>query len=208
MIQCPMAYDPDDLLTFTAIDFETANYRQASACALGIVRVEGGEIVSVEEHYIRPEPLEIPENFIRIHGITPERVRSEPQFWELWEKFNLPGEATFIAAHNVPFDMGVLGASLDMAGIPRPRLLTLDSLKVAKKAWPEITRRNLAALSAYLEIELDHHNAASDARACALILLRAFRKWGFSLTGDLKKKGLQLSPWPLQPELTQVKAKR
>ena len=194
-----MSYDPEDLLTFTAIDFETANYRRASACALGIVRVEGGEIVSQDEYYIRPEPLEIPPNFTRIHGITPAMVRNKPQFWELWESFNLPGDATFITAHNAPFDLGVLGASLDQVGLPRPSLLSLDSLKVAKKAWPEVTRRNLASISSYLDIDLNHHNAASDARACALILLRAFRKWGISLVRELHDHGLQLSPWSREP---------
>ena len=191
-----MFYDPEDLLTFTSIDFETANYRQSSACALGIVRVEAGEIASIEEYYIRPEPLDIPPNFTQIHGITPGRVRNEPQFWELWERFNIPGEATFLCAHNAPFDLGVLGSSLDQGGIPRPEFHYMDSLKVAKKAWPELTRRNLAACAGYLDIELDHHNAASDARACALILLRAFRKWGISLVSELKFHGLQLNSWP------------
>jgi DNA polymerase III subunit epsilon len=33
---------------FAALDFETADYQQDSACALGLVRVEAGRIVQRE----------------------------------------------------------------------------------------------------------------------------------------------------------------
>jgi len=42
------------MTTFAAIDFETANYSPDSACAVGLVAVEGGRVVRREYHLIRP----------------------------------------------------------------------------------------------------------------------------------------------------------
>lgn len=39
---------------FVAIDFETADQGADSACAVGLVKVEGGRIVRSESHLIRP----------------------------------------------------------------------------------------------------------------------------------------------------------
>jgi DNA polymerase-3 subunit epsilon len=43
-------------MRFTAIDFETANADRGSACAVGLVVVEDGQIVSRTSQLIRPEP--------------------------------------------------------------------------------------------------------------------------------------------------------
>jgi DNA polymerase-3 subunit epsilon len=41
---------------FAAIDFETANYNPSSVCSVGIVIVQGGQIVEKIYRLIRPEP--------------------------------------------------------------------------------------------------------------------------------------------------------
>ena len=63
-------------LDFTAIDFETANSSNASACAVGLVRVRGGEVVDKTGWLIRP-PAGHDAFFelnTRIHGIRAEVV--------------------------------------------------------------------------------------------------------------------------------------
>ena len=40
--------------SFAAIDFETADYGSDSACAVGVVRVEGGRIAKRYQALIRP----------------------------------------------------------------------------------------------------------------------------------------------------------
>jgi DNA polymerase-3 subunit epsilon len=39
-------------MNFVAIDFETANYQPDSACAVGLVKVVGGEIVSYGGNWV------------------------------------------------------------------------------------------------------------------------------------------------------------
>jgi len=102
--------------TFAAIDFETANHDPASACAVGIVIATDGRIVHREHRLIRPPTRDFA--FTHIHGLTWSRVRRAEDFGAVWPGLSRRlGTVEFFAAHNAPFDRGVL-AVLD------PRLQT------------------------------------------------------------------------------------
>ncbi|MDF3024853.1 MAG: polymerase epsilon subunit-like 3-5 exonuclease, partial [Alphaproteobacteria bacterium] len=47
------------------------------------------------------------------------------------------------------------------------------TVNVARSKWPELANHKLNTVSKHLNIELNHHDAASDAHACANIYLRA-----------------------------------
>lgn len=159
------------MTTFLALDFETANHAPDSACALGMSVVADGRIVEETAFLIRPPSREF--FFSYIHGLTWRDVRDAPSFADLW-----PGlrpyleQADYLVAHNAPFDMGVLAgccATYGLAPVPRPAVCTV---RVARRVWgihptklPDVCRR--------LGIDLKHHDAASDAAACARILVRA-----------------------------------
>ena len=42
------------MLTFVALDFETASFARDSACEIGLVRVEDGRVTAEETRFIRP----------------------------------------------------------------------------------------------------------------------------------------------------------
>ncbi|HWR97548.1 MAG TPA: 3'-5' exonuclease [Candidatus Methanoperedens sp.] len=159
---------------FTAIDFETADYGADSACALALVHVEGVRIVSRELFMIRPPRSRFA--FTHIHGITWAHVRAERSFAELWPAIEarLAG-ATFLAAHNAPFDRGVLTACCAAAGQAPPGLDFLCTVRLARRIW-RLSRANLPAVCAHLGIALNHHDPASDAEACARIVIAARRE--------------------------------
>ncbi len=106
---------------FVAIDFETANYKPNSACALALVRVENGIIVDKRVELIRPPEPEFA--FTYLHGISWDDVAGKPTFGELWPQIAefLKG-VKFLAAHNADFDKGVLRACCLEAGLTPPRL--------------------------------------------------------------------------------------
>ena len=56
------------MATFTAIDFETANYSRDSACAVGVVVVTRRRIVERKRILIRPPSREF--TFTWLHGLT------------------------------------------------------------------------------------------------------------------------------------------
>ena len=166
----PLTLPPTDR-PFVAIDFETADYGADSACAVGIVRVEGLKVVARESVLIRPPRRRIV--FTYIHGITWEMVEAKPVFAEVWPRLApmLDGTA-FLAAHNAPFDRRVLAACCEAAGLAVPELEFHCTVQVARKRWG-LKPNDLASVCRRLGIGLIHHDAGSDAEACARILIAA-----------------------------------
>jgi DNA polymerase-3 subunit epsilon len=170
----PRVAPPAGDAPFVALDFETADYGADSACALALVRVEGLRIVSRDLFMIRPPRSRFA--FTHIHGITWAHVRGERSFAELWPEIEprLAGSA-FLAAHNAPFDRGVLAACCAAAGHAPPALEFCCTVRLARRAW-SLARANLPAVCAHLGIALNHHDPASDAEACARIVIAARRE--------------------------------
>ncbi len=157
--------------TFVAIDFETANRSRESACSIGMVRVEQGQIVQREHYLIRPHQPEF--EFTYIHGIRWKDVAKEPTFGERWPEIEAVLKGTeFIAAHNASFDRGVLNACCDIYGIQRPQQDFLCTVQLARKTW-KLHPTKLPNVCEFLGLELDHHHALSDAEACAQIVIAA-----------------------------------
>jgi len=161
-------------MRFLAIDFETANYYRESACAVGLVAVEGRRIVAERAFLIRPPSRWF--TFSDLHGITWERVADAPSFAELWPQLRRWIEpADRLVAHNAPFDRSVLEACAGRYDLELPARPFACTLQLARSAWG-IHPTGLDHVCARLAIPLDHHDASSDARACAEILLRALRE--------------------------------
>lgn len=152
-----------------ALDFETADNGADSACALGMARVRGGEVEDVFYRLIRPPRRRI--CYTDIHGITWNMVRNCPSFGELWPQCAafLQG-ADYLAAHNAPFDRRVLRGCCEAAGVDAPAIPFLCTVRGARRGL-SLPHNRLNDVCAHLGIELDHHNAASDALASARIYI-------------------------------------
>lgn len=158
-------------MSFIAIDFETADVGRDSACAIALVRVEGEEIVGKMYSLIRPPRPRF--QFTYIHGITWEQVRHEPTFGELWpEMAAFLAGADYFVAHNATFDKGVLEMCCMKAGLKPPQLPFRCTVKLARQVW-RLPSNKLNLVCQHLNIPLNHHNALSDAEACARIVLEA-----------------------------------
>lgn len=157
--------------SFVAIDFETASHDRASACAVGLVRVEQGQIVERATRLIRP-----PDSyfcFTDIHGLTWDDVADEPAFREVWRDLKaLLDGAQFLAAHNAPFDQSVLRACCRQARLRPPPQSFVCTVALAREVW-DIYPTKLPTVCRRLRIPLKHHDASSDAEACARIVLAA-----------------------------------
>mgnify|MGYP005847089455 FL=1 len=158
---------------FVAIDFETADNGRDSACAIAMVRVEGERIVERVYHLVRPPRRRF--LFSDLHGITWRDVARKPVFAELWpELAKIVDNVSFLAAHNASFDRSVLRTCCETAGLQPPRTPFVCTVKLARAVW-DLYPTKLPVVCSHLGIDLDHHNAASDAEACAQIVLAARR---------------------------------
>ena len=156
---------------FVALDFETADPGRDSACALALMRVEGGQVVDRLVRLIRPPRRRFV--FTWLHGIDWEHVEGEPSFGEVWgEMAPFLDGARFLAAHNASFDRSVLRACCEAARMQPPPQPFVCSVVLSRRAW-SLPRHSLDVVSRHLQIPLEHHDAASDAEACARIVLAA-----------------------------------
>ncbi len=156
---------------FAAIDFETANNARDSACAVGVVLVERGRIVERLYALIRPPSPEF--LFTHIHGLSWDDVKGAQRFDAVWAGLarELAG-VEFLAAHNAPFDRGVLGACCATYGLTLPQQPYVCTVRLARAQWA-IRPTRLPDVCRHLGIELRHHQADSDAEACARIVIAA-----------------------------------
>jgi DNA polymerase-3 subunit epsilon len=156
---------------FLAIDFETANQSRDSACSIGLVRVEKHKIVHKSVHLIQPPYRNF--EFTYIHGISWKDVASQPTFEELWEDISDYFDGVdFLVAHNAQFDSTVMRACCARYEIPMPKLPFQCTMKIARSQWA-IYPTKLPDVCRSLDIQLKHHEALSDALACAQIMLAA-----------------------------------
>ena len=165
-------------MKYAVFDVETPNAKNDRMSSIGALVVEGGKIT--EEFYTLVNPETYFNDFnVALTGITPASVKNAPTFPEVFVKLKSLFDGAILVAHNAPFDMSVLSKCLSAYGI-----LWCDSVeyactcKMARRILPELPSKKLNCLCDYFGIELDHHNALSDARAAAKILLE-YEKRGF-----------------------------
>ncbi|HED66885.1 MAG TPA: hypothetical protein ENJ09_15185 [Planctomycetes bacterium] len=150
-----------------AFDTESATSSGAPhLIELGAVRFGAGDS---EEHFqalVRPE-VEVDEHALAVHGISDaDLVDAEPAPDVLERFFEFAADATLIA-HNARADANTLGFACARADLAPPPLRILDSLALARAAFPDAPDHRLDTLVEFLGLEIDGlHRALPDAVAC------------------------------------------
>ena len=160
-------------MNFTAIDFETAT--AFHPCSVGIVTVENGIIVDEFVTLIKPPRNEFSQFTIAVHGIYPRDTINAKTFAQVFPEIQSRLQNRTVVAHNESFDRNVLAKSMALNGLDY-QALNIGSrwectVKIYKAKGFKPTK--LSDCCREMRIELNHHEALSDARACAkLYLLR------------------------------------
>ncbi|MDB5350742.1 MAG: polC [Planctomycetota bacterium] len=186
----PSELQPTPGRRFAAIDFETADNGRDSACALAVIVVDNLEIVHRACYLIRPPRRSF--LYTYIHGIEWKHVADQPEFADVWAKVSpLLDGVEFLAAHSASFDRSVLYQCCHAAGLSWPELPFQCTVKLARQSWG-LKPTTLPDVCRHLGIALRHHEAESDATACAQIVIAA-RRQGVPLSPFLGKYSGALS---------------
>lgn len=176
---------------FVAFDVETPNSFNSRMSSIGITIIEDGRIVDGFSSLVNPE-CSFDWFNVQLTGITPEMAEGAPCFSDLWPQMKPYFEKGLLLAHNAPFDMCVLARCLNGYGIHwRDTADYACTVRMSKYCFPELPNHKLDTLSSHFLINLDHHRADSDSRACAEIMLRCMERNvpldRFRRTYDLKQ---------------------
>lgn len=169
---------------FVVVDVETACARVSSICQIGIVGFQGGREVFAYESLVDPCD-DFSEFNIRIHGITPDHVAGQPNFAHVHAAVDRYLAGRIVVAHSL-FDKSALTAACQAHDRQPIAATWLDSVRVAKRAWPELASHRLNVLSRHLGIRHKHHDALSDARAAGMVVVKAIDHTGIALADWLK----------------------
>ena len=154
-------------MKYVAIDFETANNEAISPCSVGLAKVENGKVLDTYYTLINPPSSYFSPANISIHGIHPTDVKDAPTFEEIWPEILLFIDNNLVIAHNASFDIGIVKAMLTFYSIPIPPLHYADTVKIARKVFPDLPNHKLTSLSTYFGFDYRAHHALDDAINCA-----------------------------------------
>lgn len=104
---------------------------------IGCVEIVNLERTGREFHvYLNPD-RSVPEEVVRVHGLTREFLAQHRRFAEIVDEFlDFVGDAPLVA-HNAGFDQGFINAELARCGRPpSPSARFVDTLLIARKRFP------------------------------------------------------------------------
>lgn len=166
---------------FIALDVETANPDFASICQVGIAVVVDGQIDHQWQSFVNPQDY-FDDWHVERHGITANSVAASPTFPQIYKHLASVLKDRVVATHT-PFDQAALLRVTQKYQLPIFDCTWIDTARVARRAWPQFSQRgyNLANLANEFNISFQHHRADEDARAAALILLKAMAEHEMTL---------------------------
>lgn len=157
-------------------------------CVEMVNRVRTGKHFHV---YINPE-RDVPQDAVRVHGITAGFLADKPLFEEIADEFvEFVGDARLVA-HNAGFDIKFINYELkklkrhityDLAGV-------VDTLKIARKQFPG-SKANLDALCSRFGVDTsrrEKHGALLDAELLAEVYIHLTGGYQGSLALDKTKE--------------------
>ena len=155
--------------------------------------------------YLNPQ-RSIDEEAEKVHGLSMERLSSEPEFSEIAESFLEFVEGSILVIHNAAFDLGFLNAELKRASSQYPTLEEIcdveDTLLMARNKFPG-QRNSLDALANRFEVtgyDRSFHGALLDANILADVYIHLtggqskfeFMTSNTSLNSDSKSGDLKI----------------
>lgn len=165
---------------FVAIDFETCTSLRTSAISVGMVKVVDAEIVQqfysiinpIRDEYTDKEPNRT------IHGIALKTAEKADSFDKIFNGIRLFIGDLPIVCHNAAVDAEILRALMNYYGLSGINVdNVIDTYALSKSSLSECCKKYGIALG-------KHHNALSDAEACARIYLELIGKPLLDCGGD------------------------
>ena len=167
-------------MKFLTIDFEVSSRYMYSPCAVAIYQFTDSSYSKIFSTLINSGDVLFEPKLVKLHGITQEMVKDAPSVYEVMQDVCKIIKDNFLFAHNATYDILKIINGCQESNIEIPSFKYADSLIIAKRTWKGLINYQLDTISNFLNIEIKHHNADSDAIACGKIILEAMKFYNTS----------------------------
>jgi DNA polymerase III epsilon subunit family exonuclease len=159
--------------TFIVLDLETASLedgRPSRICEIGAIKTRDRRELERFQSLVNPQEP-ITGSAFRIHKISDAMVREAPTFPELADRFREFAKGTILVAHNTAFDQPVLNQELRRAKRPKWQGASIDTIRLARKAFPGLPSYSLDGLASFFEVSFtERHRAIGDCEVTLQVL--------------------------------------
>ena len=176
---------------FAVVDLETTGFnpQKDRIVQMAAVLVNGrGEVVDTFDTVVKPEsPEQYEHGAEHVHGISRERVENGMPLSSALSRIWSLTDGRVFTAHNARFDISFLEAESERVGMKRQVSNYVDTLALARQADSDRQRKHsLQALCEHYGVTVERaHEAMSDARATATILMKLIDELGVRSTDQL-----------------------
>jgi CBS domain-containing protein len=177
LLTIPPAGPATPLLSLTAVSFDceatTLDVKSSRILELGAVAVVNGE-VRPNLHfasYVHGAGT-IPEESVRIHGITLKELVGAPDFATAYKQFCVFYGRHVLLGYALDFDFQLLSQECARADLPWKPAMALDVRSLVRVLNPALPDHSLETVASWLGIDVvDRHRALGDATLTARVLL-------------------------------------
>ncbi len=166
-------------IDFCAIDLETTGVNPAfdRIVEIGAVRFRLDGWSARYQTLVNPG-MHIPENVVRIHGITDAMVYRSPRIGDIIDEFIGFIDGAVLVIQNPRFDLSFIERAINGSSAKRGRLFALDTVRLAKKYFTGLPNHKLPTLASHLGLRLVSHRALDDALACMAVFNETLKSSG------------------------------
>ena len=162
---------------FCAFDTETTglSYKKDKIIELGAVRFDKSGVLATYNSFVHVD-FPLPPIITQITHITDQMLLDAPNIQKAMADFEEFSKGCVLVAHNAQFDWNFVNAERTALGMKELKNKAIDTLDLARWAYPVNKKYSLQYLAAGMKIDVQAaHRAYDDARVCMEVFLRAVR---------------------------------
>jgi len=167
-----------NLSDFVAIDFEAANAATTSVCSMGVVIVRKREIIEKFYSLVKPVPNHYDFFTTKIHGLKKKDTENAPVFPQVWNQIEEKIKGLAFVAHGYEFEKRCLNSLFEHYHMGRKNFKIYDTKRASEIVFPALENHKLQTVAVECGYDFNknnkHHNALTDAEACARIAMITF----------------------------------
>ncbi|MEG0895891.1 MAG: exonuclease domain-containing protein, partial [Oscillospiraceae bacterium] len=185
-------YDCDINDVIVVFDTETTGLdsKNDAITEIGAVKIQNGKVLETFNTFVNPK-RPIPPKIVELTGITDDMVKDAPSQKEAIVAFMEFCQDAPLVAHNAPFDMGFINASLEKAGIEKA-LTSIDTVPICKKMLPQLKKHKLNIVADHFGFKFNHHRACDDAEVLAKIFFELIKMMGVNTIQQINTIGVDV----------------